>query len=110
MQRALDELPQEYAERIANVEFIVRRHPFRQQRRDLRGGSLYGLYEGIALPYRTTGYGGVTPDRITIFWGLLMRDFPDDGRLEEEVRKTVYHEIAHYFGLEEADLKHSRVE
>jgi predicted Zn-dependent protease with MMP-like domain len=110
MQQALDDLPAEYAERIANVEFSVRRHPFRHQRRELRGGSLYGLYEGVALPFRTGGYDRVVPDRITIFWGPLTRDFPDDGKLEEEVRKTVYHEIAHYFGLEEADLKHSRVE
>jgi predicted Zn-dependent protease with MMP-like domain len=49
------------------------------------------------------------PDRITIFWGPLVRDFPDDGTLESEVRKTVYHEIAHYFGLDEADLEHTSV-
>jgi predicted Zn-dependent protease with MMP-like domain len=49
------------------------------------------------------------PDRITIFWGSLVRDFPGDANLEEEVRKTVYHEIAHYFGLDEDDLRHTDV-
>ena len=110
MQRALADLPPQYADRIANVEFMVRRHPFRHQRRDLRGGSPYGLYEGIALPLRSSGYDQVMPDRITVFWGPLVRDFPGDGALEDEVRKTVYHEIAHYFGLEEIELRHTSVE
>jgi predicted Zn-dependent protease with MMP-like domain len=82
----------------------------RRQRSLVRGGGgLYGLYEGIALPLRASGYDRVMPDRITIFWGPLVRDFPDDGTLESEVRKTVYHEIAHYFGLDEADLEHTSV-
>ena len=82
----------------------------RGQRRNSRGGHLYGLYEGIALPYRGVNYGSIVPDRVTIFWGTLTRDFQDDGTLEEEVRNTVYHEIAHYFGMDEEDLQHTRVE
>jgi predicted Zn-dependent protease with MMP-like domain len=109
MWQAIDDLPPQYAERLDNVEFLVRRHPFREQRRHLRGGSLYGLYEGVALTHRGSHYGEVTPDRITLFWGTLVRDFPDDGRLEREVRNTVYHEIAHYFGLDEDDLEGTRV-
>ena len=107
--QALASLPDQYAQQIANVEFLVRRHPFRDQRRSLRGGSPYGLYEGIALPFRAAGYDRVMPDRISIFWGPLVRDFPDDGTLADEVRKTVYHEIAHYFGLEETDLDDTSV-
>lgn len=72
-------------------------------------GGLYGLYEGIPLTQRDTNYGGVLPDRITIFWGALVRDFPEETDLEREVRNTVYHEIAHYFGLEEDDLHETRV-
>ena len=110
MKEALAVLPSKYAERVANVEFSVRRHPFRHQRHNLRGGSPYGLYEGIALPQRGSGYDRVVPDRITVFWGPLVRDFPDDATLADQVRKTVFHEIAHYFGLEEADLKQTSVE
>jgi predicted Zn-dependent protease with MMP-like domain len=109
VEQALNDLPQQYADHIANVEFLVRRHPFRDQRKRLRGGSPYGLYEGISLPQRAAGYDRVAPDRISVFWGPLVRDFPDDGSLAEEVRKTVYHEIAHYFGLEEADLDDTSV-
>jgi predicted Zn-dependent protease with MMP-like domain len=110
MTKALDDLPAQYAEHLDNVEFTIQRHPFREQRRRLRGGILYGLYEGVAMTRRDSSYGNVTPDRITLFWGPLVRDFPDDGRLEQEVRNTVYHEIAHYFGLDEDDLHGTRVQ
>ena len=108
MQAALDDLPPEYAEQIENVAFVLRRAPLPRERRRMTG-SLYGLYEGIPLTQRDTHYGGVLPDRITIFWGALIRDFPDEADLEREVRNTVYHEIAHYFGLDEDDLHETRV-
>jgi predicted Zn-dependent protease with MMP-like domain len=49
------------------------------------------------------------PDRITLFWGPLVRDFPDPASLAEQVRKTLYHEIGHYFGLDEEDLRGTSV-
>ena len=110
MQAALDALPSEYAERLENVAFVLRRAPLpHERRRAQRLGRLYGLYEGIPLTRRDSSYGNVMPDRITIFWGALVRDFPEDPELEEQVRKTVYHEIAHYFGFEEEDLRHTDV-
>jgi predicted Zn-dependent protease with MMP-like domain len=105
MQEALDELPAQYAERLSNVDFRVSRAlPPRDRRRLGVRGTLYGLYEGIPLTRRTSGYDRVMPDRITLFWGPLMRDYPELAELEDQVRKTVYHEIAHYFGLDEEDL------
>jgi predicted Zn-dependent protease with MMP-like domain len=111
MQEALDALPAQYAGRLDNVDFVVIRTPDRRARQRLRlRGSLYGLYEGVPLTQRGSSYGEVMPDKITLFWGPLVRDFPDDGTLAAEVRKTVYHEIGHYFGLEEADLHRTTVE
>jgi len=52
----------------------------------------------------------VPPDKITLFWGALVRDFPDDAELADQVRRTVYHEIGHYFGLDEDDLHNTSVE
>jgi predicted Zn-dependent protease with MMP-like domain len=110
MQRALDDLPDQYAEALANISFgVVRALSPRDRRRKGIRGTLYGLYEGIPLTQRTSGYDRAVPDRITLFWGPLLRDFPDDGRLEAEVRNTVFHEIAHYFGLDEEDLHDTRV-
>ncbi len=112
MRDALRDLPEVYARQIENVEFLLARalSPRDRRRRELGNATLYGLYEGIPLTHRGSGYGEVTPDRITIYWGPLVRDFPDEAELAEQVRNTVYHEIAHYFGLDEEDLADSRVE
>jgi Zincin-like metallopeptidase len=74
-----------------------------------RRGGLYGLYEGIPLTRRGSGYNLVVPDRITIFWGPLVRDFPKQEALAAKVEKVVYHEIGHYFGLSEGELSHTRM-
>ncbi len=84
--------------------------PRTRRRLGLGGATLYGLYEGIPLTQRGSAYDQAVPDKITLFWGPLLRDFPDEAALAEEVRKTVYHEIAHYFGLEEDDLSRSSVQ
>ena len=110
-QAALDALPLEYATKVYNVEFSIEATLTAEegQRLGIRPGSLYGLYEGIPLTRRGSGYNHVSPDRITVYWGPLVRDYPNDGTLEDKVRKVVYHEIGHYFGLSEADLAHTSV-
>jgi predicted Zn-dependent protease with MMP-like domain len=111
MQAALRDLPEQYARQIANVSFGVTRTLSPRDRRRLGiTGTLYGLYEGIPLTHRTSSYDRAVPDRITLFYGPLLRDFPGESELENEVRNTVYHEIAHYFGLDEEDLHNTRVE
>jgi predicted Zn-dependent protease with MMP-like domain len=104
-------LPAEYKSRLDNVEITVARQPSRHQRESMRiEGELYGLYEGIPLPRRGSWYGMVAPDMITIFWEPLVRDFPDNGALADQVQRTVYHEIAHHFGISDEELAHSSVE
>ncbi len=112
MRAALRDLPAQYAERLENVEFVVARQPSRWELRrgGVRYGSLYGLYEGVPLPHRGSGYGMVPPDKITIFWEPLVRDFPEEETLARQVQKTVYHEIAHHFGISDAALRRSAVE
>jgi predicted Zn-dependent protease with MMP-like domain len=111
LQAALEDLPAQYSQALSNIDFAVTRvfSPRERRRRGIQG-TLYGLYEGIPLTHRDSGYDRAVPDRITLFWGPLVKDFPDDGRLEREVRNTVYHEIAHHFGLDEEDLHNTRVE
>jgi predicted Zn-dependent protease with MMP-like domain len=111
MRRALDELPQQYADQLDNVEFLLRRAPSPRDRKRLGLGNsvLFGLYEGVPLTRRGSGYDRVLPDRITLFWGALVRSFPDEEQLAEQVRKTLYHEIAHYFGMNEEELHDTSV-
>jgi predicted Zn-dependent protease with MMP-like domain len=111
MQDALDDLPELYADALSNVIFRVERAILPRDRRRLSLGNstLYGFYEGVPLTQRGSGYDRVLPDRITLYWGPLLRDFPEEDDLMREVRNTLYHELAHYFGMDEDDLHGTRV-
>src|SRR5918912_2216021 len=105
VERALEELPQELAELLDNVAIVVDDWP--EYSTPLVSGEsdvLYGLYEGVPLTQRAAGYYGFLPDKITIFRGPLERDFAPE-ELEEQVKVTVVHEIAHHFGFDEDRLE-----
>ena len=106
VERALDGLPPDLAKLLDNVAIVVEDWPDRSTQPDSGdpADTLYGLYEGVPLTERGDSYYGVLPDRITIFRGPLERDFWAD-ELEEQVRITVVHEIAHYFGFGEEQLE-----
>ncbi len=99
---ALDGLPPELAALLDNVAIIVEDWPEYSSplARSEESDTLYGLYEGVPLSERAAGYYGVLPDKITIFRGPLERDFERE-ELEEQIRVTVVHEIAHHFGFDE---------
>jgi len=103
---ALDELPPEFARYIDNVEIQIERRPTREHRRAVGlkpWQILYGLYEGVPLTERAGG-GPLLPDLITIFQEPLERDFPGRDQLRAQVRRTVLHEIAHFFGISDDRL------
>ncbi len=103
---AIDKIPPKYGEHIQNVAFILEEEPTEDQRRRLNlypNESLFGLYEGVPLPRR----GGATkllPDKITIFRKPLEDASRSLDELKENVRHTVWHEVAHYFGLDHARI------
>jgi predicted Zn-dependent protease with MMP-like domain len=94
---ALDSLPEELARALENVAVVVEdEHP--------DDPDLFGLYEGVPLPERTSTDSGRLPDRIAIYRVPLEETFTDPDELEREIRITVLHELAHYFGLDEERL------
>ncbi len=96
VRRALDSLPADLAARIENVAVVVRdEHP--------GDPDLFGLYEGTPLPERD-GAAPTLPDRITIYRLPLEESFEDPEELENEIRITVLHELAHFFGIDEERL------
>lgn len=96
--RALEALPPELRARLSNVEIVVEQEP-------PPGSRLLGLYQGVPLTRRGSGYSGVLPDKITIFRGPLERLYgPDEAVLEAEVRRVVLHELAHHFGIDDERL------
>ena len=96
VRRALDSLPPQIAGALDNVAIVV-------EDENPEDPDLFGLYEGIPLPERA-GYAGALPDRIAIYRLPLVEEFPDPVELEEEIRITVLHELAHYFGIDEDRL------
>lgn len=104
---ALAALPASFRERIQNVAIVIASEPTTKQKRELRlhrGHTLFGLYEGVP----NTARGGVTPlypDVITIFQGPLEREARDAEELKSLVRDTVWHEIAHHFGMSEPRVR-----
>ena len=97
VRRALDSLPPELARGLENVAVVV-------EDENPEDPDLFGLYHGVPLPERGSGYAGQLPDRISIYRLPLVEEFPDPAELEEEIRITVLHELAHYFGIDEDRL------
>ncbi len=71
------------------------------------GSNLLGLYEGVNRLARSSGYHLATPDRITLFWKPIVHQAgsSDPAAIRHEVRRTIIHEIAHHFGIGDAELK-----
>jgi predicted Zn-dependent protease with MMP-like domain len=97
-QDALDSLPSNLRARMSNVEIVVEDEP-------PPGQPLLGLYQGVPLTRRGSHYGGVLPDKITIYRGPLVRLYAYDAeRLRREVSRVVLHEVAHHFGISDERL------
>lgn len=108
VRQALDTLPEEIAQRIDNVDVEVEDWASPQtltSARVGRGRTLLGLYQGVPLTKRNSGYNMVPPDRITIFQGPLERMAADDDDLVRRVRDVVVHEVAHHFGISDERLR-----
>lgn len=109
VQEILDELPEEFSEKIENVEFVVEPLPSVQNRRKLRIGKdtmLMGLYQGVPLPFRSpTSYAGVLPDEIVIFQANIEATAGRPARIRDVLRRTLLHEIAHHFGISDRRLR-----
>lgn len=101
--RAMNELPQQYIRGLDNVAIVYADEPdeYQRQKAGLReGGLLLGLYEGIPLTKRGSGYSFVLPDKITLFKKPILAVVRTPAELFEQIMRTLWHEIAHYYGLD----------
>ena len=96
---ALALLPPELRDVVSNVAIVVEEEP-------PPGQPLLGLYQGIPLTRRGSGYAGVLPDKITIYRGPLERLYGADREgLRRQIRRVVLHEVAHHFGISDERLE-----
>jgi predicted Zn-dependent protease with MMP-like domain len=95
---ALDALPPELRDAMSNVTVLVEDEP-------PAGAPLLGLYQGVPLTRRTSGYQGALPDKITIYRRPLERLYGGDAALlRDQIRRVVWHEVAHHFGISDERL------
>lgn len=107
--RAMDELPQEYIRGLRNVAIVMADEPDEHQRAKLKlrqGHLLLGLYEGIPNTARTGSEAGLLPDKITLFKHPILAVSHDEHSLFEQIKRTLWHEIAHYYGLDHDRIDH----
>ncbi|PIS42735.1 MAG: hypothetical protein COT24_01925 [Candidatus Kerfeldbacteria bacterium CG08_land_8_20_14_0_20_40_16] len=106
---AFDALPEKFKKKIENVGFVVEKEvrPAELQERGIRfHGTLLGLYQGVPLSKRGVNYSLVLPDKITLFKNSIEQlASNDDQKTKALVQKVLYHEIGHYFGLNESEVR-----
>ena len=107
VEEALAEIPTALWQAIDNVAVTVEEWPVpRQQAVAGPGRLLLGLYEGVPLTVRSTAYGLIPPDKITIFrQPILQICGADEAHIRAQVRRTVLHEVAHHFGISDERLR-----
>ncbi len=100
--RAMDELPQHYITGLDNVAIVYADDPTPEQQQKMKLDNhhlLLGLYEGIPLTQRGSGYTFVLPDKITLFKNPILAVSRTPDELFERIKRTLWHEIAHFYGL-----------
>jgi predicted Zn-dependent protease with MMP-like domain len=108
VERACAKIPPRFRRRLANLAFVVETEPSPEQLRAGRvapGHTLLGLYRGRPLTRRSVSDSFVMPDQIVIFQGPHERMARDLAHLEKLVEDTIWHEVAHHFGMDEARVR-----
>jgi predicted Zn-dependent protease with MMP-like domain len=106
--QALDALPEFFQQKLQNIEVVIADWPTPVERRAVGlkpGQLLFGLYQGIPLTKRTSHYGLVLPDKITIYRLPIERVCHSQEQVIARVQHTVKHEIAHHFGISDDRLR-----
>lgn len=101
--RAMNELPEKYIRGLENVAIVMADEPTPEQKQKMNIDNQYlllGLYEGIPITERGANYNFVLPDKITMFKNSIIAASRSDDDLFEQIKRTLWHEIAHYYGLD----------
>lgn len=108
VKEGIEAIPKKFLQRLKNVEICIEDDPTPRQLKSLRikNSLLFGLYEGIPQIEREF-YGQVLPDKITIFKNQIEKAATSIKEVKEIVKNTVWHEIAHHFGMSETEIKNS---
>lgn len=105
--RAMNELPQQYIKGLDNVAIVMADEPNERQRQKMQLDNnhlLLGLYEGVPLTQRGSGWSGMLPDKITLFKNPMLQVSRSEQEFFAQIKQTLWHEMAHFYGLSHADM------
>jgi predicted Zn-dependent protease with MMP-like domain len=108
IRESIGELPEEFRERLQNVAIIVEDYPSEELKKQMDlspDDTLFGLYEGVPLTERGFFEQPLYPDRILIFQRALEDECDSPDELKDEVKTTLVHEVAHFFGIDDEYLE-----
>lgn len=108
VQRVVEELPEEFKSQLDNVDILVEIWPTEGDLHSILahpGTTLFGLYKGVPKTKRGSSYSAVLPDKITIYAGPILTLSPTLEDAKIQIKKTVLHEIGHYFGMSEESIR-----
>jgi predicted Zn-dependent protease with MMP-like domain len=108
VREALDKLPQKFKKYLDNLAVIVEERPSREiydQTQTPPFSSILGLYHGVPFRHRGPFYGNVPPDVIVIYQKTIESICSTEEEIKKKVREVVLHEIGHYFGLSDKELR-----
>lgn len=112
VENGIKAIPERFLEKLSNVAIVIEDGPTLSQKKKLglgKGWTLFGLYEGVPQLNRGINYTGVLPDKITIFQIPIEEAARSDRDVEEMVRNTVWHELAHHFGMDERGVREAEL-
>jgi len=109
--KAIKTIPKKFLEKLDNVDIVIENEPTPYQLKKLRARKsliIFGLYEGIPKTKRWH-YGQALPDKITIFKKPIERIAQSEEKMKEIIKNTVWHEIAHHFGMDEKRIREAEL-
>ena len=112
VKEGIEAIPEKFFRKLDNVEIVIEAEPTRAQKKKLDihpNWALFGLYEGVPQTKRGINYSAVLPDKITIFQKPIEDAARDEKDIKEVVKNTVWHEIAHHFGMNEDEVRQAEV-
>ncbi len=108
----IDALREDIKERMRNVAIVIADKPSKTQRKEnalQTGDVLFGLYEGVPQTERGIEDFLIMPDKVTIFKDAILAAYSDPQEIAECVANTVWHEVAHHFGMDEDEVQHEEI-
>ncbi len=108
VKEGINAIPERFLRKLDNVVIVIEVEPTPAQKKKLNihsNWTLFGLYEGVPQSERGAGYSAALPDKITIFQNPIEEEARDEEDVKEIVKNTVWHEIAHHFGMSETQVR-----